>query len=222
MIFKDYELRLLAGADDTYEIVKWDKHHKSFLVMWTSFDHLIAYALLYMLVQVSVMIMYQVYCYRNFNECHYRFSIDKQLTKHMFSYSGWHIFGNSASILNRQGVDLVRRDTREKIECSLDQVEEEVLKLLNLMQSEMLERARAHRDSHTYVAKNMDEFEKIFNEKSGFVKAMWCGNQECEDAIKEKLAVTSRCMPFEQETITDTCVCCGKPATKMVYWGRAY
>ena len=78
-----------------------------FLVMWTSFDHLIAYALLYMLVQVSVMIMYQVYCYRNFNECHYRFSIDKQLTKHMFSYSGWHIFGNSASILNRQGVDLV-------------------------------------------------------------------------------------------------------------------
>ncbi len=117
---------------------------------------------------------------------------------------------------------LVRRDTREKIECSLDQVEEEVLKLLNLMQSEMLERARAHRDSHTYVAKNMDEFEKIFNEKSGFVKAMWCGNQECEDAIKEKLAVTSRCMPFEQETITDTCVCCGKPATKMVYWGRAY
>lgn len=117
---------------------------------------------------------------------------------------------------------LVRRDTREKIECSLDQVEEEVLKLLNLMQSEMLERARAHRDSHTYVSKNMDEFEKIFNEKSGFVKAMWCGNQECEDAIKEKLAVTSRCMPFEQETITDTCVCCGKPATKMVYWGRAY
>lgn len=117
---------------------------------------------------------------------------------------------------------LVRRDTREKIECSLDQVEEEVLKLLNLMQSEMLERARAHRDSHTYVAKNMDEFEKIFNEKSGFVKAMWCGNQECEDAIKEKLAVTSRCMPFEQETIADTCVCCGKPATKMVYWGRAY
>ena len=117
---------------------------------------------------------------------------------------------------------LVRRDTREKIECSLDQVEDEVLKLLNLMQSEMLERARAHRDSHTYVAKNMDEFEKIFNEKSGFVKAMWCGNQECEDAIKEKLAVTSRCMPFEQETITDTCVCCGKPATKMVYWGRAY
>ena len=117
---------------------------------------------------------------------------------------------------------LVRRDTREKIECALDDVETEVLKLLDLMQVEMLERAREHRDQHTYVAKTMDEFEKIFNEKSGFVKAMWCGNRECEDIIKEKLAVTSRCMPFEQENLADTCVCCGKPATKMVYWGRAY
>ena len=117
---------------------------------------------------------------------------------------------------------LVRRDTREKIECSLDDVETEVLKLLDLMQVEMLERAREHRDQHTYVAKTMDEFEKIFNEKSGFVKAMWCGNRECEDIIKEKLAVTSRCMPFEQENLADTCVCCGKPAMKMVYWGRAY
>ena len=73
-----------------------------------------------------------------------------------------------------------------------------------------------------YVAHNMEEFEQIFNEKSGFVKAMWCGCRECEDRIKEKLAVTSRCMPFEQEQIADTCVCCGKPAKKMVYWGRAY
>ena len=89
-------------------------------------------------------------------------------------------------------------------------------------QKDMLEHARAHRDAHTYTAKNMEEFEKLFAEKSGFVKAMWCGDQACEDAIKEKLRVTSRCMPFEQEHIADTCVCCGKPATKMVYWGRAY
>ena len=54
------------------------------------------------------------------------------------------------------------------------------------------------------------------------VKAMWCGDQACEDTIKEKFAATSRCMPFEQEQISDTCVCCGKPAKKMVYWGRAY
>lgn len=117
---------------------------------------------------------------------------------------------------------LVRRDTREKISCSLENVEEDVSKLLKTMQEEMLERARSHRDEHTYVAETMEEFEKLFTEKTGFVKAMWCGNQECEDVIKEKLSVTSRCMPFEQEKLADTCVCCGKPAAKMVYWGKAY
>ena len=117
---------------------------------------------------------------------------------------------------------IVRRDTREKTEVALEDLETKAAEILETMQKEMLERARAHRDSHTYVAHNMEEFEQIFNEKSGFVKAMWCGCQECEDKIKEKLAVTSRCMPFEQEQIADTCVCCGKPAKKMVYWGRAY
>lgn len=117
---------------------------------------------------------------------------------------------------------ICRRDTREKIEVDLDELEAKVAELLAAMQVEMLERARAHRDSHTYAAKNYDEFKKIFAEKSGFVKAMWCGDRACEDKIKEDLSVTSRCMPFEQEQITDTCVCCGKPAKKMVYWGRAY
>ena len=117
---------------------------------------------------------------------------------------------------------LVRRDTREKIEVSLDDLETEVAKLLEAMQKEMLERARAHREEHTYTATNFEEFEKTINEKPGFIKAMWCGNQECEDLIKEKTSATSRCMPWEHEQISDVCVCCGKPATKMVYWGRAY
>lgn len=117
---------------------------------------------------------------------------------------------------------ICRRDTREKIETPLEALFEKLSEVLETMQKEMLERARKHRDAHTYTAKNMDEFEKIFNEKAGFVKAMWCGEQACEDAIKEKLSVTSRCIPFEEEHIADTCVCCGKPAKKMVYWGRAY
>ena len=117
---------------------------------------------------------------------------------------------------------LCRRDTREKMEVSLDEVEEKIGSLLETIHHDMYERAKAHRDSHTYVAKNMAEFEQLFTEKSGFVKAMWCGDRACEDQIKEKLSVTSRCMPFEQEHIADTCVCCGKPAKKMVYWGRAY
>ena len=117
---------------------------------------------------------------------------------------------------------LVRRDNGEKMEVSFDELETKVRETLDAMQKDMLERARERRDSQTYVAKNMDEFRKIFNEKSGFVKAMWCGDQACEDQIKEELSVTSRCMPFEQEQISDVCVCCGKPAKKMVYWGRAY
>lgn len=117
---------------------------------------------------------------------------------------------------------ICRRDTGEKTEVLLDELEAKAGEILDKMQVEMLERARAHRDKHTYVAKDMEEFRKLFDEQSGFVKAMWCGDQECEEKIKEELAVTSRCIPFEQEQIADVCVCCGKPAKKMVYWGRAY
>ncbi len=117
---------------------------------------------------------------------------------------------------------LVRRDTGEKIETSLDEIEENVTKLLDRIQHEMLERARAHRDAHTYTAVNYEEFKKTIETKPGFVKAMWCGDRACEDKIKEDLAATSRCMPFEQEQLSETCVCCGRPAKKMVYWGRAY
>lgn len=115
-----------------------------------------------------------------------------------------------------------RRDSGEKCEIAIADLTEKIPQLLDAIQKDMLETARAHRDEHTYVAKDMEEFRKIFAEKSGFVKAMWCGEQDCEDKIKEELSVTSRCMPFEQENLADTCVCCGKPAKKMVYWGRAY
>lgn len=86
----------------------------------------------------------------------------------------------------------------------------------------MLERAKAHREAHTYEAVNMEEMKELADHKPGFIKAMWCGCQECEDQLKESVGVTSRCMPFAQETLSDKCVCCGKPATKMVYWGKAY
>ena len=115
-----------------------------------------------------------------------------------------------------------RRDTREKTEVSFAELESRTGEILAAMQKEMLERARKHRDAHTYTAQNMEELEQIFAKNAGFVKAMWCGEQACEDMIKEKLSVTSRCIPFEQEQISDTCLCCGKPAKKMVYWGKAY
>lgn len=117
---------------------------------------------------------------------------------------------------------LARRDTGEKKIVSLDDIEAEVSKLLATIQKDMLEKARVHREEHTFVAKNMDEFEKIIEETPGFIKAMWCGEESCEDEIKEKTGATSRCIPFEQEQLGETCVCCEKPADTMVYWGRAY
>ena len=124
-------------------------------------------------------------------------------------------------IENGQAV-LVRRDTHEKTTVALSQLDVKVGELLDEIQKHLFEKAKAHRDAHTYTATTFEEFEKTVNEKPGFIKAMWCGCQECEDKIKELTGATSRCMPFKQEQISDKCVCCGKPATKMVYWGRAY
>lgn len=117
---------------------------------------------------------------------------------------------------------LVRRDTREKVFVSLDELEQKIQLLLEEIQANLLEKATERRNSKTYTAANLEQFEKILNETPGFIKAMWCGDRACEDAIKEKTTATSRCIPFEQEQISDVCVCCGKKATHMVYWGKAY
>ena len=117
---------------------------------------------------------------------------------------------------------IVRRDNRQKYFVSLDNVEEEILKLLTEMRDSMYNAALERRERMTYVAHNLDEMIKIAAEQPGFIKAMWCGDRECEDALKEKAGVTSRCAPFEQEQIEDVCVCCGKPAKKLLYWGKAY
>ena len=124
--------------------------------------------------------------------------------------------------LEKNQAVLVRRDTHEKSFISLDNLEEEIGKLLETIQSDMFARAKVHLEAHTSQAVTWDAFVDTINTKPGFVKAMWCGCQECEDKIKEETGATSRCMPFKQETLSDTCVCCGKPAKKMVYWGRAY
>ena len=124
-------------------------------------------------------------------------------------------------IANNQAV-LVRRDTHEKVTVPLDQIGQEVGRLLDAIQEDMFTRAKAHLEAHTYEAVDFDTFTKTIEEKPGFVKAMWCGDQGCEDKVKEITGATSRCMPFAQERLSGHCVCCGKPATKMVYWGRAY
>ena len=117
---------------------------------------------------------------------------------------------------------IVRRDTREKQVVAIADLAQKVEETLNTMQVEMLERARAHREEHTFAAHSYEEFKDIVENKPGFVKSMWCGDVACENMIKEETGATSRCMPFAQEHLGDTCVCCGKPAKTMVYWGKAY
>ena len=117
---------------------------------------------------------------------------------------------------------LVRRDTGEKIFVPLDEIEEKVPELLVDITKTLYQKALDRRENMTYVAHDMDEMCDVAANKPGFIKAMWCGDLECEEKLKEVADVTSRCMPFDSEPVSDTCVCCGKKATKLVYWGKAY
>ncbi len=117
---------------------------------------------------------------------------------------------------------LVRRDTGEKMTVAFGEIPEKVKELMDTIQNDMLAKAKAHLASHIFDAHDYDEFKDIADNKPGFIRAMWCGCRECEEKIKEETAVTSRCIPTEQEQLSDKCVYCGKPAKMMVYWGKAY
>jgi prolyl-tRNA synthetase len=117
---------------------------------------------------------------------------------------------------------LVRRDTREKTVVSIRDLPSVIPDLLEDIQKYLYAKAKRHRDSHTYDATDYEMFKDIADNKPGFIRAMWCGDPACEEKIKDELGVTSRCIPKEQEHLSDVCVCCGRPAKKMVYWGKAY
>ncbi len=117
---------------------------------------------------------------------------------------------------------LVRRDNGEKTTVSLDQIDTKVPELLRAVHDGLLEKGIKRREEMTFDAKNMEEMCDIAENHPGFVRAMWCGDLACEEKIKEQAGLTSRCIPFEQEKISDKCVCCGKPAKHMLYWGKQY
>ncbi len=118
---------------------------------------------------------------------------------------------------------LVSRVTREKTFVSLDNLAEEVEKALAKVHDELYQRALENRTNRTYEARSFEEILDIASNKSGYIKAMWCGDVACEEKIKEETGgVKSRCIPFDQEQLSDVCACCGRPAKKMVIWGRQY
>lgn len=118
---------------------------------------------------------------------------------------------------------IVRRDNREKIVVALENLEETIAKTLQDIHDAMYDRALQNLKEKTFVATTHEEFLDIAKNKPGFIKAMWCGETSCEEKLKEETGgVKSRCIPFVEEHLADTCVCCGKPAKHMVYWGKQY
>ncbi len=118
---------------------------------------------------------------------------------------------------------LVRRDTGEKTFVSLDNIEDEVAALLDDIGANLYKKAKDNMDRRTFACRTIDEIKAVRAENGdGFVKAMWCGEEACEDAVKEQTGVGSRCIPFAQEELSEVCVCCGKPAKHMVLWAVAY
>ena len=111
----------------------------------------------------------------------------------------------------------------EKVTVSIDELEAAVAQKLDEAREGMFNKALENREKKTYSCSNMDEIiDALEKNGDGFVKALWCGEEACEDEVKEKTGVGSRCIPLMQERIAGTCVCCGKPAQHMVYWGKAY
>ena len=124
--------------------------------------------------------------------------------------------------IENEQVTLVRRDNQEKIIVKIDEAEEKINELLEDIQKSMYEACKQRLKEKTTIALNMEELKKNLDENQGYVKTMWCGNRECEDKVKELTGAPSRCIPFEQEHLSDKCVCCGKEAKHMVVWGRQY
>ena len=117
---------------------------------------------------------------------------------------------------------LVRRNDGEKIVVPLAELEQAAAEQLRLVFEGMYEKARKNLDEHIFAASSIEEAKALQEKNGGFIKTMWCGDEACELAMKEKAGMSSRCMPLEQEKLGEVCVCCGKPAKHMIYWGVAY
>ena len=117
---------------------------------------------------------------------------------------------------------LVRRTDREKVVVKLEELEQAVAEQLEAVHNGMFQRAKKNLDEHIFEAHSLEEAKELQEKNGGYIKTMWCGDLECELAMKEKAGMSSRCIPFAQEKLGETCACCGKKADKMIYWGVAY
>lgn len=121
-------------------------------------------------------------------------------------------------------VTIVRRDTLEKVQVPVDEAVMKVNELLINIQNDMYDKALERRNSMVYNADTYEEMSDIAKNKPGFIYTNWCGNEACENKIKDDLGLKSRCIPFEgaEPTGNKKCVCCGKDATTKIYWAKQY
>ena len=117
---------------------------------------------------------------------------------------------------------LVRRDNREKRVVPLEELETALSETLQAVHDGLYAKAKANLESHIFAASTLEEARELQKRNGGFIKTMWCGSEECETKMKDEAGMSSRCIPFAQEHLGDTCAICGKKAEKMLYWGVAY
>jgi prolyl-tRNA synthetase len=124
--------------------------------------------------------------------------------------------------LENNVVEVARRDTGEKATVSLDGIASHVHGLLEDIQSNLLEKARAYRDAHITRVDSYEEFKKVLEEKGGFVSAHWDGTGETEERIKEETKATIRCIPLDNPPEEGHCILTGKPSRERVLFAVAY
>ena len=159
----------------------------------------------------------------------YRVKIDASDKSPGWKFSEQEILGIPTRIeigpkdIENNQVVVVRRDNREKIVVSLDDIATQLRVILETIQSDMYNKAKAFLDSHIYEATTLEEMVEKFKSDRGLIKACWCGDEACEDEVKYATGgAATRCLIEDEEMISDKCIYCGKPAKHMVYWGKSY
>ena len=162
-------------------------------------------------------------------EAGYRVKIDDSEKSPGWKFSEQEMLGIPTRIeigpkdIENNQVVVVRRDNREKIVVSMDEIAVKLREILETIQNDMYNRAKDFLDTHIYTATSLDEMKEEFTKKRGFVKACWCGDPECEGEVKYVTGgAATRCLIEDEEFVSDKCIWCGKPAKHMAYWGKSY
>lgn len=153
---------------------------------------------------------------------------DREQYKPGYKFSEWELQGIPLRLeigprdVAKNSMVLVRRDIMKKEFVSRKGILETVSAELDKMQLEMLETARSFREANTHKIDDYDKFKQMIDEDAGFIKSHWCGNQECENRVKEDTKATIRNIPFDESTEEGQCIVCGNKSEGRVIYAKAY